>query len=191
MIEPLEHIDVHRDSRFSIFGLILFTEAHAHVVKLLKDSDYFNAIDEISGELLPVYATCLFKGAWEEGSESRPARARLIRVWTEPERNRRLYPYFGIADGRALPALVVCASYAGQLRYRVEPIKGTSAAAAFESVKSSLLAIVKCLHAAVDPHAFPERAFAQVRRRLVLARAKQRMIDLVTTLGWFRDAAGI
>jgi hypothetical protein len=52
------HIDiVSKDANsLSIFGLILFSDEHANIVKVLGDEDYWLALNEISGEAVGIFS---------------------------------------------------------------------------------------------------------------------------------------
>ncbi|MDY7012080.1 MAG: hypothetical protein SVX43_00535, partial [Cyanobacteriota bacterium] len=68
MINELNSKLLENHERFPLFGLILFTRSHPHIVKVLRDRDYYAALNEISGDLLLVFAATLFEGSYKTPS---------------------------------------------------------------------------------------------------------------------------
>lgn len=85
-------------SNSRIAGFILYTRKHANVVKILKDDDYWNSLDELSGPNWPIFAVrplesrCFsLRGRYDPGTISM-----MVPTYHEPNANRRVLKYFGL-----------------------------------------------------------------------------------------------
>jgi len=52
-----------------IFGVILYTDTHANIKKVLRDEDYWRSFDEVSGRRLAVFFHSGGRPATPEGRE--------------------------------------------------------------------------------------------------------------------------
>ena len=52
-----------------LFGVVLFTEQHPFVTKCIHDSDYFAALDSLSGDHMAVFAAGLHPGSMGVSSD--------------------------------------------------------------------------------------------------------------------------
>lgn len=94
-------------SLVDIFGVILYTDLHANIKKVLRDQDYWSSLDELSGNNWAVF--CIKPEAGRlDYADSRPGQLGLmIPVWKEPEENMSLLEEFEIDSTRDLPLLLV------------------------------------------------------------------------------------
>lgn len=90
-----------------IFGVILYTDAHPHVKKVLADEDYWRAIDEVSGPKWAVFSIKPNQGHFELPSSQPGALSFLVPVWKEPNDNKQILQDFGIMSTKDLPLLLV------------------------------------------------------------------------------------
>jgi len=101
-----------KDNRALAFAFILWDFTHPHVTKVLKDPDYWNALDEISGRYLSVFSfhTRPSKGKrkarqYEQQSD---VISYMVKVHTDVKDSERslLERYFDLEDGIKLPAVL-------------------------------------------------------------------------------------
>jgi hypothetical protein len=94
-----------------VFGIIVYTDAHPNVKKILRDEAYWAALDEISGPKWPIFsiraAQGEYRAAYRASTQGSETYAMLIPVWEEPARNKELLEHFELEDTRQLPSLVV------------------------------------------------------------------------------------
>lgn len=90
--------DVAKKSVSRISGFILYTRADAFVAKVLKDEDYWNALDTASGANWPIFAVRpLNKGYYTVSRASEdPFCNFMYSKWTEPNENSKFLHFFGI-----------------------------------------------------------------------------------------------
>ena len=92
-----------------MFGLILFTDEHPHVVKVLRDDDYWTRFDAITGDNFAVFSAKPLPGT-NHCSDPPPGKfAMMLSVWHEPAENKELLSTFHIDNTKKLPKFVVFA----------------------------------------------------------------------------------
>ena len=80
-----------------VFGTIIYSDRHPHIKKVLKDEDYWLALDEISGERWAIFAARAIEGKTEISGGGPPGSlGLLVQVWVEPSENSKLIEYFEI-----------------------------------------------------------------------------------------------
>lgn len=96
-------------SKVNMFGVVLYTDSHPHIKKVLRDCDFWLALNELSG---PDWA--IFSIRPKQGTYSMPdfypepgVFYQLVQVWKEPQENKELLEYFGIESTKRLPLLIV------------------------------------------------------------------------------------
>ena len=86
------------------FGVLLFDDTHANIVKILYDSTYWNALDAVSGDRWQIFATTSPAQAGRGGTLKR-----LTSIDRPPNDNRLLLEDFGMSSLDELPCLVIFA----------------------------------------------------------------------------------
>lgn len=87
-----------------IYGFILYTEKDPYVAKVLRDEDFWNALDSISGANWPIFAVRpLRKGQYKMPSTSRNVISYMMPTWDEPRTNMPVLHDFGMKDSENLP----------------------------------------------------------------------------------------
>lgn len=80
-----------------VFGAIVYSNGHPHIKKVLRDQDYWLALNEISGERWAVFAARAVEGHSEiRGGGPPGTMSMMIQVWIEPSENKKLIKYLGI-----------------------------------------------------------------------------------------------
>jgi hypothetical protein len=135
-----------KDGEANVFGVVIYTDAHPHLKKVLSDEAYWTALDELSGPRWVVFATRAVAGTWHMPSPG-PGRLGLMRrVWKEPRENRDLLEAFGIESTSALPMLVVFAEDKdGEVHSTRVELHETSEQEAFSHLREILIRIASAL----------------------------------------------
>jgi hypothetical protein len=182
--ELLEHHE-----RFPLFGIILFTEAHAHVVKMLKDRQYYAALNEISGDQLVVFATMLFRGEYEYPQPWPGTLSMMREIWKEPKENEKVLSWFGVRDSRVLPMFVLFGVDDNELYYQKHPLKSESV----EDVFNSLQQVLSAIAVQTQENRGEDRRdlFKKAQWEIKKLQARQKVKDILGTVSQFRGIAGV
>ena len=90
-----------------IYGFILYTEADPYVAKVLRDQDFWKALDTISGSNWPIFAARPLQQGHERLLGGGPGQIGfLVWGWDEPKANEPIIRDFGIKDSSELPLFV-------------------------------------------------------------------------------------
>ena len=80
-----------------VFGAIVYSDAHAHIKKVLRDEDYWKALDKISGNRWAIFSARALLGRREIRGGGPPGTvSMMIQVWIEPEDNKKLIEALGL-----------------------------------------------------------------------------------------------
>ena len=176
------------DIQCRLYGAILFTEAHPYVVKTLKDDEFWNALDELSGSSWVIFATRLFKGSWEPPALSPKSRGFMHPVWKEPAANNDLLECFEIKDSTR-PYFVIFGFNDEQLFYATHPIAGESANAVYQSLEEVVRTVSRELEIRCD--AAPLDLYKALNLRLRMLRAKDFLKRAFQWVQNFRGVTGV
>ena len=70
-----------------IFGIIINTQSNAHIIKVLKDNDYWAALDTNSGPDFPIFSIKPKDNIAKEKTKNKFEFDYLIPIWKEPKEN--------------------------------------------------------------------------------------------------------
>ena len=137
--------DVH-----DVFGLILYTEEHPYVAKVLRDDDFWKALDTKSGKRWVIFSIRPEKGdvvtRFPKGDAGSWQMMVPIREWREPVHNRKLLSFFAIDDTQGLPLLLVFAQPTGGDPLRVIfGISGRSQDETYASLERAITIAAKAI----------------------------------------------
>ncbi len=96
-----------QDNLVDIFGLILYTDEHANIKKVVSDEDYWASFHEISGKNWVIFSVRPRKGRYGFPEFEPGQLGMMCMVWKEPRENKQLLNMFGLNDTKELPLLVV------------------------------------------------------------------------------------
>ena len=159
-LQKLTHATAQDVWNANLFGIILYTDRHVFVAKVLADDHYWKALDELSGTRWNVFAARGEAGARGKGF--------LCAVWQEPKSNKELLEQFDLRSTESFPVLMIYVEDAsGVLRKRAVPIKGNSEEEVFNSLSGSLRTVAATLAGFLDENLRVEtRAFDVVNEHL-------------------------
>ena len=144
----------------NLFGVILYTDRHVHLAKVLADDQYWKALHELSGTRWNVFAT--------RGEPGSRGKGFLRSVWKEPKANLELLEQFELKSTESFPILMVYAEDTnGELHQRAIPIKGNTQEEVFNSLSDSLRTIADTLDGFLDENRrIKTRAFEVLNEHL-------------------------
>lgn len=121
-----------------IYGFILYTESDPYVKKVLRDEDFWDALNEKSGPNWPVFAVRpLVKGGYSFQAPSNPqAIGFMVQTWNEPRANYTVLRNFGLASSNDLPCFVAFMwDDNDELQSMSVPIRGNNMDDCYKSIK--------------------------------------------------------
>lgn len=127
-----------------IYGFILYTDKDPYIAKVLRDEDFWNALDSISGANWPIFAVRpLCKGQYSLPSSSHSGIiGYMVPTWAEPRANMQVLHDFGLKDSENLPLFVAFMwDDADELNQVAIPIEGKD----IDTVYNSIEEIVKVI----------------------------------------------
>ena len=92
-----------------VFGVVLYTDEHPYIKKVLKDRDFWKALDEQSGTEWAVFSIQPKQGSFgfPDCNPEPGVFYQMVPVWREPNENKELLDYLGIDSTKNLPLLVL------------------------------------------------------------------------------------
>ncbi len=102
-----ELVELYRqdESLVDIFGLILFTDEHANIKKVINDEDYWSAFNKLSGKRWVIFSSKQKNGS-DGYPPSRPGISQfMVPIWKEPEENKALLNYLELKNSKELPLI--------------------------------------------------------------------------------------
>ncbi|MBD1857961.1 MULTISPECIES: hypothetical protein [Leptolyngbya] len=189
MITDLNNKLLEYYGKFPLFGIVLFTEAHPHIVKVLKDQEYYAALDEISGDSIAVFATMLLRGKLEYPDLPPGTIGMLVPIWKEPSKNKEVLSWFDIKDSQKLPIFVLFGFESGLLYYQKYALSDTSVQQSFDSLREVLSSISTKIQDNADDD--PTSLFKKARWEISKLQFKHQIKDVIGVVSQFRGVSGL
>ncbi|MBN3947221.1 MAG: hypothetical protein HWQ38_12385 [Nostoc sp. NMS7] len=174
--------------KFPFFGIILFTDAHPHIIKTLKDEDYYSALNEISGSSIAVFATLLFTGAYKFPQIPKGALGQMIPVWKEPNENLKILSWFDINDSRNLPTFILFTVEGNQLFYQSYNIRANSNEQVFNCLKQILEFVPQNF---TNDNLDKKEIFTQLEWKIKKLKTTEKIKEILGIISLFRGSIGI
>ena len=126
-----------KEGTANLFGVILYTDAHPHIKKVLRDDDYWAALDELSGPRWSIFSVRTNRGQLEFPNSPPGVFCRMVQVWREPATNKELLSFFELESTANLPKLIIFAEDEnGNIHRSLIDIDESSETTAYASLKS-------------------------------------------------------
>lgn len=109
-----------------LFGVILYTDEHPNIKKVLRDQDYWDAFDTITGAEFAVFSIRPQQGQFRVPKMPGGAHSMMVPIWVEPRENREMLQLFELTDTRKLPMLLLFTEVDGKYLSIQLPIEDTS-----------------------------------------------------------------
>lgn len=132
------------DATSRIFGFIMYTRSHSYIAKILRDVDFWNELDEVSGPRWPIFAVRpLEQGRYDVPEQSVPGVFQMmIPTWVEPNENRKYLDVFSLDESRDLPCFIVFIwNDDGELEQITYPLSNGTLEEAFDSIREVVMVI--------------------------------------------------
>ena len=189
MLAELNKELLENHEHYSLFGILLFTDAHAYMIKTLKDPDYWRALDKISGDNLLIFASVLFPQTMVYPTSAPGILARMRPIWVEPQNNLELLGWFDIKSRKELPLFVLFGFDSEELLFQKHRIDETSEKTVFFSLQQVLEPVSTMLNQSGGEG--NRIIFRKAQWEIRKVGAKQRIKSLVAFIGSFRGVTGI
>lgn len=94
-----------------VFGLILFTDRHPHMIQTLQNDNYWNQFHEITGDKFAIFSCRPKPGRYEFSGGGGGPRSigMMMQTWREPNENKELLETFHLKSTEQLPMFIVFA----------------------------------------------------------------------------------
>lgn len=144
---------VPRNGEANLYGVVLYTDAHANIKKVLRDPDCWAAFDEVSGSQWAVLAIRARQGKTGFPDFPRGTIGYMVPVWKEPGENRELLEAFELSSTEGLPSVVAFTEAPdGRVLRTVQKLDDSSADAAYSSLKDALSVIARAVSNVREEH---------------------------------------
>lgn len=141
LIEEYRNVDGVAD----IFGVILYTDEHPNIKKVLRDEDYWLSFHELTGKRFCVFSVKPKMGKFQIPSVTKGAIGFLVKIWNEPRDNEQLLDLFEIKSTEKLPLLLLFSEVDGQY-YKIElNLDDSSVDTAYSSIQEQMKFVVEAL----------------------------------------------
>ena len=192
MIRELSQL-LNENKDYPLWGILLFTDVHANIIKTLRDVDYYRALNEITGSELALFTTILFPQELEMPDRNPYALYDMMPIWKEPRENKKIFPWFNIKDRSELPLLVIFGHADGNFYYQKFSIQDSSVEDAFNSLRSALSRISTIIEKNRKNYgvADPKEIFKQAQWEIKKLATKEKLKNFFEAASTFRGAIGI
>jgi hypothetical protein len=180
---------VAENSTSRIYGMILYTRKDAYVIKVLKDEDFWNSFDEISGPNWPIFTTePLTRGHYTISNTSSDSISFMVQKWQEPNINWDILDTFGLSSSEDLPCFVAFMwDDNDNLHEAIMPIRGRGLEETYNSIKNIIEVISKAEEQILDEYKQSESVFREVKSNLEAAKFKNNIVKCYKALKEVKD----
>ncbi len=168
-----------------IFGFIMYTRRNSYIVKVLRDNDFWNELDEISGANWPIFSIKpLEECYYEMPSVPQEAMGQMVPIRIEPNENREFLDFFSLKESSDLPCFIVFIwNEDGKIEQITWELSNASEQEAFDSIRE-IVTLVSETEAKVQS---PYKRSANVYRN-VKSKIEGRVFKHRVTKGFYRVA---
>lgn len=164
-----------------IYGFILYTERDPYVAKVLKDEEFWNALNSISGSNWPVFAV--------RPMRERQTKAPLLQTNSgtmgfmvvtaeEPQSNMPIIKDFGLDNSRDLPLFVAFMwDESDNLNEVTIPIQGDSVDTVYHSIEEIVRAIARVEDTILPEYKGSVNVFRNVKMELERIKMKHTILE--------------
>lgn len=175
----------------SAFGVVLLTDSHANLRKVLDDDDYCKALNEISGPKWTVFAARAKQGRTEMPKFPAGTIGVMYMRWVEPQENAELIAALGLKSTQNLPCLVVLfPDEEGSALTHAIRLNDNTPEDAFASLKEAIASVTEAIEGVLPENLKnSEGVHAAVALRLESVRQWQFVRKALPFLVWIRRLA--
>lgn len=180
------------ESPLRVYGFIVYTRAHSYIAKVLRDEDYWNELDEISGPDWPIFAT----RPLEEGFYSFPQTCNstsnfsvsMNEIWHEPNENKKVLEWFSIKNSEDLPCMVIFAwNDNDKLERFIWKLSNESENKAFNSIREVVRNVTQATHYILPEYKKSVSVYRNVRETLDAQLFRRGFINSARSIAKFKE----
>lgn len=134
-----------KENLVDVFGLVLYTDEHANIIKVLRDDDYWKAFHEISGPNWAIFSIKPQKGHIGYPDLGPGQLGLMVPVWKEPAKNKNLLREFAFKSTENLPLFLIFTHAVDEILQIQMKIDDSSIDNAYTSIKEVILVISKAI----------------------------------------------
>ena len=134
---------------YRIYEFIMYTRSHSYIVKVLRDNDFWNELNEISGDKWSIFSVKPFNDGYYEYPRSNGNYMHMmIPIWHEPNDNRKCLDLFFLDESKDLPCFIAfILTDTDELAQVTWQLDNTSEDNAFKSIRE----VVKLITNTLEP----------------------------------------
>lgn len=178
------------ESNSRIYGFILYTKGNPYVVKALKDQDFWDALDDLSGPNWIIFSVKP-KPQQETYLLRKPCTRMKIVVPVNGE-NKKFLNFFGITDMDMLPCFMAFIwGDDGKLKTIACKIASEPETAVYKSLEEIVKIISKVEAQIPEQEKTTELVFQKVEKALKMRNLKYVILDAIQTIRNIKDFIGL
>lgn len=97
-----------------LYGVLIYTDEHPNIKKVLRDEDYWMSFDELSGDRFCIFSVRPAIGRYEHPKFPPGTMGFMVPIWNEPSENKELLKLFGLQNTKQLPMLLLFSKLDGE-----------------------------------------------------------------------------
>ena len=162
-----------------IYGFILYTDKDPYVAKVLRDNDFWNGLNCISGSNWPIFAVRpLQVGQMRIQGSSPGMMSYLVSTWEEPKANLPIIRDFGLKDSKDSPLFVAFMwDDTDKLNQIAIPIMGNDIDSTYHSIEEIVKVITRVEAAILPEYKGTINVFRNVKSELEALQIKHKVIE--------------
>ena len=161
-----------------IYGFIMYTRRHSYIIKVLRDNDFWNELNEISGPNWPIFSIKpLQEGEYEMRGSDRGVFSMMTPIWKEPNENRKYLKFFSLEESKDRPCFIAFIwKDNNELEQVTWKLSNDSEQEAFDSIRE-VVNIISQTEALIQPeYKRTENVFRNVRQNIEGIKSKRQLI---------------
>lgn len=172
-----------------IYGFILYTRKNPYVAKVLRDDDFWNALNSISDSNWPIFAARPLHEGRKVTKGGGPGHIGfLVSTWDEPDENLPVLKDFGLSSSEELPLFVAFMwDDNDELNEIAIPIRGTDVETTYNSIEAIVTAITNVEKEVLTENKQTVNVFRNVKSELESMEFKYKIIKRGRILKKFAD----
>ena len=168
-----------------IYGVILYTDRNPYVKKVLRDDDFWAALDEISGIRWPIFAVRPKRQIESSKSLRQP---KMVSTGNAPQSNTLLLEDFGIDDINMLPLFVAFIwDNEGVLKQVHVPIEGNDMDSVYHSLETTIKTIADAEEGILEENRDTIHVFREVKSSLVAQNTRTSIRKTINSIKQIKD----
>ena len=145
MMHEIENLEADPEI-VKVFAVILYSDRHPYIKKVLRDEDYWKALDEISGSRWTIFSARAIEGRREIRGAGPPGTlSTMLQVWVEPAENKELLLALGLSSTEDPTLVIFTRLQNGQILKSVIPLDDSSVESAYKRLIQVITQLTKAI----------------------------------------------